>query len=179
MYSIILLQLYYLMLNGFIIFQEYNTIKQIYKSTASPVAPWCKNLPATQETQEMRVRSLGQEDPLEEEMATHPSILAWRIPWTEEPGRLQSIGSQRVRHDGVTEHTHMRVCGQGPYFHTFFCLLNNFGQIKRGQLYIRCIRHPIYLFYYHCHMSPFTSYPLSLHVYWRRTYVLKNTSIGR
>ena len=92
MYSIILLQLYYLMLNGFIIFQEYNTIKQIYKSTASPVAPWCKNLPATQETQEMRVRSLGQEDPLEEEIATHSSILTWKIPWTEEPGRLKSMG---------------------------------------------------------------------------------------
>ena len=43
--------------------------------------------------------SLGQEDPLEEEMATHSSILAWRIPWTEEPGRLQSMGSQRVGHD--------------------------------------------------------------------------------
>ena len=51
------------------------------------------------ETQEMGVRSLGPEDPLEEEMATHSNILAWRIPWTEEPGGLQSIGSQRVRHD--------------------------------------------------------------------------------
>ena len=49
-----------------------------------------KNLPALKETQ---VQSLGQEDPLEEEMATHSSILAWRIPWTEEPGRLQSMGS--------------------------------------------------------------------------------------
>ena len=47
-----------------------------------------------QETQETRVRSLGQEDPLEEEMATHSSILAWKIPWTEEPGGLQSTGSQ-------------------------------------------------------------------------------------
>ena len=45
------------------------------------------------------VRSLGQEDPLEEEMATHSSTLAWEIPWTEEPGRLQSKGWQRVRHD--------------------------------------------------------------------------------
>ena len=52
-----------------------------------------------QESQEMPVQSLGQEDPLEEEMATHSSILAWRIPWTEEPGRLQFMGSQRVRHD--------------------------------------------------------------------------------
>ena len=50
-------------------------------------------------TQEMQVLSLGGEDPLEEEMATHSSIPAWRIPRTEEPGRLQSMGSQRVRHD--------------------------------------------------------------------------------
>jgi len=49
--------------------------------------------------QEMPVGSLGWEDLLEKEMATHSSILAWEIPWTEEPGRLQSIGSQRIRHD--------------------------------------------------------------------------------
>ena len=49
--------------------------------------------------QETLVQSLGQEDPLEKEMATHLSILAWRIPWTEEPGGLQSMGSQRVRHN--------------------------------------------------------------------------------
>ena len=49
--------------------------------------------------QKMWVRSLGQEDPLEKEMASHSSILAWEIPWTEEPGGLQSMGSQRVRHD--------------------------------------------------------------------------------
>ena len=49
--------------------------------------------------QEMQVRSLGQEDPLEVGMATHSSILAWRIPWTEEPGGLQSMGSHRVGHD--------------------------------------------------------------------------------
>ena len=55
-----------------------------------------KNLPAMQETW---VQSLGREGPLEEGMATHYSILAWRIPWTEEPGRLQPIGSQRVGHD--------------------------------------------------------------------------------
>ena len=48
---------------------------------------------------ETRVRSLGGEDPLEKEMATHSSILAWKISWTEEPGRLQSMGSQRVKHD--------------------------------------------------------------------------------
>ena len=55
-----------------------------------------KNLPAMQETQ---VPSLGQEDPLEKGMATDSSILAWRIPWTEEPGGLQSMGLQRVTHD--------------------------------------------------------------------------------
>ena len=51
-----------------------------------------------QEMQETQFQSLGQEDPLEEEMATHSSILAWKIPWTEEPGGLQSMGRQRVRH---------------------------------------------------------------------------------
>ena len=55
-----------------------------------------KNLPSKQERQ---VQSLGWEDPLEKEMATHSSILAWRIPWTEEPGMLQSPGLQRVRHN--------------------------------------------------------------------------------
>ena len=55
-----------------------------------------KNLPALRETQ---IQSLGQEYPLEKGMATHSSILAWRIPWTEEPGRLPSMGSQRVGHD--------------------------------------------------------------------------------
>ena len=60
---------------------------------ASLVAQRVKNLPAVQET---RVRSLSWEDPLEKGMATHSSTLAWRIPWTEEPGGLQSMGSQRV-----------------------------------------------------------------------------------
>ena len=55
-----------------------------------------KHLPAMQETQ---VRSLGQEDPLEKEMATHSGALAWKITWTEQLGRLQSMGSQRVGHD--------------------------------------------------------------------------------
>ena len=63
---------------------------------ASLVAQRLKRLPAMQETW---VRSLDQEDPLEKEMATHPIILAWRIPWMEEPGGLQSTGSQRVGHD--------------------------------------------------------------------------------
>ena len=66
---------------------------------------------------ETRVRALGWEDPLEMEMAIHSSTIAWKIPWTEEPGRLQSMGSQRVGHDGATSfslsfsfiHTYMYV----------------------------------------------------------------------
>ena len=70
-----------------------------------------KNLPAMLE---MQVPSLGQKDLLEEDMATHCSILAWRIPRTEEPGGLQSMGSQRVRHDRVTDTlTHFRVQDRG------------------------------------------------------------------
>ena len=53
----------------------------------------------------MQVQSLGQEDPLEEEMAPNPSVLAWKIPWAEEPGGLQSMGLQRVRHKLVTKPT--------------------------------------------------------------------------
>ena len=57
-----------------------------------------KNPPSMQETRETQVRSMGQEDPLEEEMATHSSIRAWEIPWTKESGGLQSVGSKRVGH---------------------------------------------------------------------------------
>ena len=60
------------------------------------MAQLVKNSP---EMQEMWIQSLGREDPLEKEMAAHSSILAWEIPWTEEPGGLQSLGSQRVGHD--------------------------------------------------------------------------------
>ena len=63
--------------------------------SASVVAETVKNPPAVRET---RVQSLGGEDPLEKGMVTHSSVLAWRIPWTEEPGGLQSMGSQRVGH---------------------------------------------------------------------------------
>ena len=63
---------------------------------ASLVAQVVKRLPTMRETQ---ARSLGREDPLEKEMATHSSILAWKIPWTADPGRLQSMGLQRVGHD--------------------------------------------------------------------------------
>ena len=66
------------------------------KRWTSLVAQMVKHLPTMQET---RAQSLGWEDPLEKEMAIHSSILAWKIPWMEEPGRLQSMGSQRVGHD--------------------------------------------------------------------------------
>ena len=70
----------------------------VYYHEASLVAQTVKNLPAKQETQ---VQSLGREDSLDKKMATHSSILAWEILWTEEPGGLQSLGSQRVGHDWV------------------------------------------------------------------------------
>ena len=71
-------------------------------SARSPIFPSgsvVKNLSAIQEPQEMRVRSLSWEDPLEKEIAIHSNTIAWKIPWTEEPGRLQPMGSQRVGHD--------------------------------------------------------------------------------
>ena len=77
---------------------------------ASLLVQQVKNLPAVEETQEMLVWSLGQEDPLEKEMASHISILAWKTPWTEEPGGLQSTGLQRVRHDWVTKHNTYIKC---------------------------------------------------------------------
>ena len=100
---------------------------------ASPVAQMVKNLPAIQETQ---VRSLVSEDPLEEGMAAHSSILAWRIPWTEEPGGLQSMGLQRVGHDWSNlAHTHQEECNceqwafpreTGQHGHRWGCLKKNF-----------------------------------------------------
>ena len=74
----------------------------MYIHRASPDGSVVKNLPAMQELKMMQVRSLGCEDPLEEGMVNHPGILAWRIPWAEEPGepgRLQAIGTEKVRHD--------------------------------------------------------------------------------
>ena len=73
-----------------------NFLKTKMRGWITKVAQMVKRLPAMQET---RVRFLGQEDPLEKEMAIHSSTLAWKIPRTEEPNRLQSMGSQRVGHD--------------------------------------------------------------------------------
>ena len=71
-------------------------MQAIIYTMASLVTQAVKNMPAVQET---RVRSLGRDDPLEKEMVIHSSILAGRVPWTEEPGGLQSMRSQRVGHD--------------------------------------------------------------------------------
>ena len=68
-----------------------------------------KNPPANAGDQETQVQSLGQEDPLEEGMATHSSILAWRIPWTEEPGGLQSLASKELDTTEVTDHAHTHL----------------------------------------------------------------------
>ena len=76
------------------------------------VTQMVKNLPAVWET---RIWSLDQEDPLEKVVATHSSIVAWRIPWTEEPGRLQSMGLQRVKPDWAT-HTHTRNIKTKNYY---------------------------------------------------------------
>ena len=71
-------------------------LEELLQREDFPIAEMVKNLPVMQET---RIQSLVWEDPLEKRMAIHSSILAWRIPWTEKPGRLQFMGSQRVRHD--------------------------------------------------------------------------------
>ena len=68
----------------------------------------CKKPPADEKKQETQFQSQGQEDPLEKEMATHPSILAWKISWTEEPGGLQSMWSQRVGYNWATEQACVR-----------------------------------------------------------------------
>ena len=79
------------------------------------MAQGIKNRLPTQETQENWIQSLYQEDPLEEEMATHSRILAWEIPWAEEPGGLQSKGPQRVRHDWAhTQLTQTPECLSHP-----------------------------------------------------------------
>ena len=78
------------------IYDKYEVTPSCYLTGAFLVAQMVKNLPVMQQTQ---VQSLGQENPVEKGMATHSSILAWRIPWTKEPGGIQSMGLQRIRND--------------------------------------------------------------------------------
>ena len=83
-------------LEGLMLKLKLQSFGHLIQRTDSLVAQMVKHLPAMQETQ---VQSLGWEDPLGKEMAAHSSTLAWKIPWMEKPGGLQSVGSQRVRHD--------------------------------------------------------------------------------
>ena len=83
--------------------QDFACLSASMPFDGSLVAQTVKRLPAVRET---KVRSLGEEDPLEKEMATHSSTLAWKILWTEEPSGLQSMGLQRVGHDGATSQLH-------------------------------------------------------------------------
>ena len=83
--------------------------RPVHETSGFPTNQWVNKPAAMQETQEMWVQSLGQEDPLEEEMATHSSALAWRISWTEEPGRLESMGSQWVGYDWAHIHSTCRL----------------------------------------------------------------------
>ena len=82
---------------------NYSVFKHLRTNLGFPSDSPVKNLPVIQDVLEMWVQSLGQEDPMEKEMATHSSILPWKIPWTKEPGSLQSIRSQRVTHDLATK----------------------------------------------------------------------------
>ena len=104
------------------IFKHLKFNHQKYKNK---MAQQVKNLPAMQETQETWVQSLGQEDPLENEMAPHSSILAWKILWTEEPGGLQANVSQRIRHDWETKHVYIYI-GMCVYIYNF--------EITRGKV---------------------------------------------
>ena len=98
-----------------------------YRQRASLVAQLLKNLPALQETWVRSLWSLGQEDPLEKEMATHSSTLAWKIPWTEKPGGLQSMGSQRAGHNWVTSLSFSFISTDRGHFNLLKCagLLQN------------------------------------------------------
>ena len=91
--------------------------------------------------QEMWLASLGWEDPLEEEMATHLSVPAWKIPWTEEPDGLQSMGSKRVRHDWATEHAHTSLCCMRYLYRvlSLFFYISRFGLVSKIKWFILCI----------------------------------------
>ena len=105
----------------------------------SLVAQTVKNPPAMQETQ---VQSLGQEDPLKEGMATYSSILAWRISWTEEPGRLQSMGLQRIRHDWAANTSHFQgtfVLKRGSRSQTRSIMQGRMGQVLWEKFLDKCL----------------------------------------
>ena len=123
---------------------KYIWIKIIIRET-SLVAQTVKHLPTMRET---RVQSLGQEYLLEKEMAAHSSILAWKIPWTEEPGWLQSMGSQRVRHDWVSSLHFLCNIDDEPYIclvsiSSRLCTFDNrdCSSPLNPQIFSRCLGH--------------------------------------
>ena len=128
------------------IFVSWMFIIRCRKNESFPGVSVVKNPPAIQET---LVWSLGPKDPLEKKMATHSSILAWKIPWTEEPGVLQSIGMQRVRHNLETEHTHTHTRKKcwpleiffssmcSVWFFIFFLYAVHFGQFLLLCFYVQ------------------------------------------
>ena len=111
------------------------------------MAQWVKNPPAVQETRNTQIRSLGREDPLEKEMATYPGILAWRIPWTEEPGGLQSAGLPRVRHDLVTKQPEATVMPlvHGPHSQTVCMALDAAPLPQTAGKVNRALTQPLWL----------------------------------
>ena len=133
---------------GMVVFDRISHGISIWYSTIVPMGGGffpsdseVKNPPVIQEPQETQIPALGLEDPLEEEMATHSSILAWRILWTEEPGRLQSMGSQRVGHNWSDS-----ACVHAPIGR----LINSWAELTHVQsgsqpLRIRPRRYPWYL----------------------------------
>ena len=100
-----------------------------YIVTGFPIGQWIKNPPAMQQTQETRVWSLGWEDPLEKEMATHSSNLAWEISWTEELGGLGSTGLQTVRHNRAHDTNHSYNQTDLQYHHAESSKTKNAGQL--------------------------------------------------
>ena len=99
-----------------------------------------KNSPAMWETW---VWSLGWEDPLQEGMATHSSILAWRIPWTEEPGELQSMGSQRIRHNWATKQSIAQLTQgkENTWLHPPLAFLSHLSGVRKGEKHLQRHRH--------------------------------------
>ena len=102
---------------------------------ASLLAQMVKNLPAVQET---GVWSLGQEDSLQKGMAAHSRILAWRIPWTEEPGRLQSMGSHRVKHDWATNTLTLNHATRA----SAWLVLSSNGYMTISHVFLKCAFYP-------------------------------------
>ena len=103
-----------------------------------PAGSAVKNLPVIQEMEETRVWSLGWEDSLEKEMVTHFSVLSVKIQWTEEPGRLQSVGLQRVGHDLATEHAHNYVHLQWCTIINKLIIILSLKKEKRRIMFILC-----------------------------------------